>query len=127
MSLRVQAEKDLAHILENPKHFGWPLSVTDPEGNTNSDVIYGSSGDIGQVIDPELGVAVAGRKAYMSIRISTLQKQGLCIPVSIPEKDKKPWRIGISDVNGNTYCFYVIDSMPDRTIGMVTCEIGLYE
>lgn len=120
-------EQDLATILENPLDFGCPVVITDPDGNTNSSPIYGNCGDIGQVIDPELGVAVSGRRAYLTLRISTLTAQGLGIPVKIADKSKKPWRITFDDVNGQSHTFNVIDSAPDRTIGVVTCELGIYE
>ena len=127
MSLRQLAENDLSTIMENPLDFGWAVTIIDPDGVTNASPIYGNCGDIGQVIDPDLGVAVSGRKAYLTLRLSTLTTQGLGIPVKIADRTKKPWRVTFNDVNGASYTFNVIDSAPDRVLGVVTCEIGLYE
>jgi hypothetical protein len=127
MSLRSQAESDLAIVLENSADFGWPVVFTDPDGVSNVDPIYCASGDIGTTIDPNTGVPVSGRSAYLSVRRSTLTAAGLDMPTNVESKTSKPWRATFVDINGHAFTYKIISSMPDRTIGLITCELSIYD
>jgi hypothetical protein len=126
MSLRQQAEADLAFILEDSATgFGWPISVTDPTGLNRP--LTGSSNDISQVVDPETGQVVSGRSASIALRTSSIFAAGFnSLPVGIVDRDSKPWVISFDDINGNTHTFKVIQSNPDRTVGLVTCILEAY-
>ena len=125
MSLRELAEADLGVILgDNTAGFGWPITVTDPEDR--SAVLVGFTNDIGQLIDPDTGVAVSGRQASIALRMTSLLAAGLGLPKNIAAVDRKPWRIAFDDVVGETHRFKVIESMPDRALGVVTCLLELY-
>ena len=126
MNLRVRAEADLGRIMENSTTgFGWPITVTDPSGNTAN--LIGLSNDISQLIDPETGQAVSGRLATVALRISSLTEAGLGIPKNVSESQNKPWRVTFDDLQGNSYTFKVIDGNPDRGLGLVTCQLEYYE
>jgi len=129
MNLRKLAEQDLAVTLEdNVSGFGWPIKVTDPSGATNSAPLYGMSNDIGLVIDPDTGLAVSGRQATVTLRISSLVAAGLCgLPRAISSTTSKPWVMSFDDVNGNTHDFKVSSSMPDRGLGIVTVTLEFYK
>lgn len=125
MSLRTLAESDLAVTLEDREAgFGWPITVTDPDGLSGS--LTGSSTDIAQVIDPDTGEAVSGRLATVTIRMSSLFAQGLALPVGIADTTLKPWLVSFDDINGTAHTFKVVQSNPDRTLGQITCILGLY-
>jgi len=125
MGLRSVAEADLAFTLEDDVNgFAWPITVTDPAGTVGS--LTGASGDIGQLIDPDTGAAVSGRLAHVSLRIATLTAKGLAIPENITESSLKPWIVAFDDINGNSYTFKVMQSNPDRTLGLVTCVLEVY-
>lgn len=125
MGLRELAEQDLAATLEDSVGgFAWPITITDPDGNSGS--LTGSSTDIAQVIDPDTGEAVSGRLASIAVRISTLTAKGLGLPVGIADAGSKPWIVQFDDINGNPYTFKVTQSNPDRAIGLVTCILGVY-
>ena len=82
MGLRQLAESDLGKILEDSDTgFGWPITVTNPTGDSGT--LTGASGDISQIIDPDTGVAVSGRMAHVSLRISSLVAAGLPVPAGI--------------------------------------------
>ena len=100
MSLRQLAEADLGVILEDgATGFGWPITITDPAGNTGA--LTGFSDDIAQVIDPDTGMAVSGRLASVALRISSLVLEGLTLPRGIADAGSKPWVIEFDDINGN--------------------------
>jgi hypothetical protein len=127
MGLRAIAETDLGAILEDSVYgFGWPITVTDPDGNTAPDMI-GYSDDISQIIDPDTGEAVSGRLASAALRISSLNTAGLGLPQGIADTASKPWLIQFDDINGNAFTFKVSESNPDRALGMVICLLELYK
>jgi len=121
MGLREIAENDLGMILGDTNGFGWAIVIIDP-----SEVSYsrtGFSNDISQVIDPDTGQAVSGRRASVAIRISDLPE----LPVAIANTASKPWIVKFNDINGNNFTFKVIESNPDRALGVVTCLLEFYE
>ncbi len=126
MGLRATAEADLGVILEDSTcGFGWPITVTDPDGN--SAPLTGFSDDISQIIDPDTGEAVSGRLASAALRISSLTTAGLGLPQGIADTGSKPWLIQFDDINGNAFTFKVSESNPDRALGMVICLLELYK
>ena len=124
MSLRTLAEQDLTVTLEDAAGFGWPVTVTAPDGTSGA--LTGSSTDIAQVIDPDTGEAVSGRMAAVGLRISTLTTRGLGIPRGIADSASKPWLVTFDDINGNAYTFKVMKSNPDRALGLVVCILEAY-
>lgn len=128
MSLRQLAESDLGLILEDGvTGFGWPITITDPAGNSGTGPLTGFSDDIAQIIDPDTGQAVSGRLASVALRISSLTAAGLTLPRGIADAGSKPWVIQFDDINGNAFNFKVAQSNPDRALGLVTCLLELYE
>jgi hypothetical protein len=126
MNLRQLAESDLAITLEDSvSGFGWDITVTDPTFKTAD--ITGQSDDIAQLVDPDTGAAVSGRLASIGLRISTLDAKGLGLPKGISDPKKKPWVIKFNDINGKPYTFKVIQSNPDRALGVVTCLLEAYK
>lgn len=125
MGLRQLAESDLGAILEDSDTgFGWPITVTNPDGVSAS--MVGSSGDISQVIDPDTGLIVSGRLSHVSLRISSLIAAGLSVPAGIADASLTPWLVAFDDINGQPYTFKIVESNPDRTLGFVNCLLELY-
>jgi hypothetical protein len=126
MNLRLQAEADLGSIMEDTVGgFGWPITVTDPDGTVRP--LVGLSTDIAQVIDPDTGQVVSGRLVSVSIRIATLTAAGLALPRGESDRLKKPWLVTFDDINGNPYTFKVQSADPDRAIGLVVCILEVYK
>ena len=124
--LRDIAETDLATILEDGVFgFGWPVSVTDPSGTVGA--LTGYSTDISQLIDPDTGVAVSGRLASVALRMSSLTVAGLGLPQGIADAASKPWLVTFDDINGAAHTFKVVQSNPDRALGVVVCLLEAYE
>lgn len=124
MGLREIAESDLGKILEDPDYFGWDVSIIDPSGKTDS--LIGFSGDIGFMIDPDTGQSISGRYAEVNLRISTLFSKGFTLPRGISDPNSRPWVITFNDLYGNAHTFKVFRSMPDRTLGFITCVLEKY-
>lgn len=124
MNLRELAESDLSFILEDKVNgFGWDITITNPDG-VSTDGLVGNSNDISQVIDPDTGQAVSGRSASVALRISSLIDVGL--PKGIADTNLKPWIVTFDDINGNSFKFKVMQSNPDRTLGMITLLLEFY-
>ncbi len=125
MNLRVNAEADLAVILEDDVYGGaWPITVTNPL-NVNA-CLTGYSSDITQLVDPDTGQIVSGRLAVVALRIKSLDCVGLGIPEDVVDSTSKPWIIQFDDINGKPYKFKVSKSNPDRGSGVVTCILEAY-
>lgn len=104
--------------------FGWSISVTNPNGVTA--VLTGLSTDVHTSIDPETGVAVAGRRASVSLVRAHLATGGLGQPRGIGERNAKPWLVTFLDIDGASHVFKVVEALPDRTIGNVVCLLDAY-
>lgn len=126
MNLREQAELDLATTLEDSVNgFGVDLIITDP--NSVVAELCGQSGDVHFLVDPDTGQAVSGRVAHVAIRISSLKEKGLGIPQGSADKTGKPWRVAFKDLACNDQDFIILEARPDRTLGLVTCVVGVYK
>lgn len=128
MSLRNLAESDLATVLEDgATGFGWPITLTDPAGQSNADPIFGSSTDIEQMIDPDTGQLVNGRAASVAVRLSTLAGAGFSgVPRGVADSKSKPWLVTVDDIGGQSRTFKVRQSNPDRALGVVVCILEAY-
>jgi hypothetical protein len=126
MGLREQAAADARAILEDRDGgFGWPITLTDPDGEAQAFVGY--AGDIGHRIDPETGQTVVGRSATVSLSLEAITDAGMTVPRGIADSSKKPWLVAFEDIGGAPHTFKVVDAMPDRTVGVVVLHLELYK
>ena len=126
MGLRETAESDLGGILEDSvTGFGWAIAVTSPALVTVN--LTGFSDDISQVIDPETGGVVSGRLITASLRMSSLNAAFSELPVGINGKASKPWLFEFLDIAGVSAKFKVVQSNPDRALGIVSFILELYK
>jgi len=123
MSLRQVAGEDLIKIIGGG--FGWNITITNPAGI--SAAVTGFANDIAQSIDPDTGLIVSGRIITVALSLKSLEDAGFtALPEGISEATQKPWLIDFADIRGNLHNFAVIGSHPDRALGLVTCELELY-
>ena len=125
MSLRETAAADNRRIIEDVDGFGWPITITNPSGDTVN--MTGLSNDIAQVIDPQTGQALSGRLASVALSIATLEQSGFAIPVGVADSSSKPWVVVFNDINGHEHTFKVIEANPDRALGCVVCTLEAYK
>ncbi len=127
MSLRRQAELDLAFIIEDPiGGFGWTVVLERP-GNGASIQLIAFSNDISQMIDPDTGQIVSGRLATVVFRTSSIAAQGFEIPVGVSDPTKQPWSVRFSDIADKSYRFKIKETNPDRALGLLVCILEAYE
>jgi len=125
MGLRDQASLDAQTFLNDEEGFGWPVTVTDPDGVIVA--LTGYSNDVAETIDPETGIAVSGRVASVALSLLDLATAGLGIPRSIADSDSAPWVVSFADILGSAHTFKISDANPDRAIGVVTCRLEVYQ
>lgn len=126
MNLNEQAAVDLKSIVEDTTGgFGWPVTVTDPDGQTADLAAYTT--DVMESIDVQTGTPVVGRFAHAMIPIASLREAGLGVPVGVADGSSKPWVVTFNDVQGNAYRFKVSEAMQDRKIGAVVCVLEAYK
>lgn len=124
MSLRELAAADAQSIVQNSEEFGWPLTVTSPNGE--SAALVGLSTDIGLTIDPETGTAVSGRQASVVLSIASLTEASLGLPRGMADSGGKPWLVRFADLQGQAQTFKVARTMVDRAVGLVSCILEAY-
>lgn len=122
MGLRAQAAADTRAIIENADDFGWPITVEDPNGFKAT--ITGFAAEIGQLIDPGTGGAIAGRAAHVTLTLASLTEAGFSgYPVQKRHKSERPWIIRFNTIAGKPRAYAVADSRPDHTVGVVVCML----
>jgi hypothetical protein len=138
MGLREQAALDSQSILEDDSGFAWPFTLTSPLGVVS--LLKGFTTDIGTTIDPETGVAVAGRKASVAVSLRTLTEplnavlvDGVLVggpivgvPVAVADRDKKPWVVTFANIAGVMSSFKIVEVLPDSAVGVVVLLLELY-
>ena len=127
--IRAIAEADLANTLEDGDFgFGWPIILTAPDGFVSPEPLMGQQGDISQAIDPDTGQLVAGRQAHVGLRISSITEASYPgLPKNIETPSSKPWRVTFDDLQGNTRTFKISEANPDRTLGIIMCQLEVWE
>lgn len=127
MGLREVAAADNRAILEDSAGgFGWPITLTDPSGKVAS--VVGNSGDIAQVIDPQTGMAITGRVAHVAIAMASILAAGFTdLPRAVAEESRRPWVVTFNDIGGTEHTFKVLEALPDRTIGLITCTLEAFD
>ena len=115
MSLITRNEEFLERSLEDSEAFGWGFTLTNPLGE--SQTITGQARHINMLIDMDTGADVQQEQASIVPRLST-------ITIGEPKKD---WLVTVKDTAGNEYACYVVESIPDRTMGIIVLKLGLLE
>ena len=127
MSLRDQAEADLAVTLEPPGDFGTPFTLTQPDGFESATQLFGAANDIGQLIDPDTGQGVSGRHATLTARISTLANAGYTsLPEGIADSSSDPWIVEFAGLATGAQKYKVKETRPDRGLPVVTMVLEFW-
>ena len=128
MGLRAQAELDLAQTLESETDWGVEFTLTDPTGFTGTAALFGASGDIGRLVDPDTGQGVTGRHATLLVRIASLQAAGFgLLPEDISDGAARPWLVSFLGVSTPSQLYKVKQAHPDRTLGVVSLVLTFYQ
>jgi hypothetical protein len=121
MGLREEAAVDCQLILEDASSgFGWPFTLTSPLGVVTAHV--GFTTDVGQTIDPETGIAVAGRRASVAVSLRSVT----ALPTAVADETVKPWLVTFASIQGVAATWKVVEVLPDRAIGLVVLLLEAY-
>lgn len=115
MNLIQRSEEFLERSLEDSEAFGWEFTLENPAGQTQT--LTGQARYINMAIDMDTGQDVQQEQASITARLST-------ITIGEPQKN---WKVTVTDTGGNSYNFYVVMAMPDRTLGIIVLKLGLLE
>ena len=122
MSILALAESDLGLTLESPEDYGRSISLEDPSGNTAT--LDGQYGDIGQIMSLLEGeIPVGAFKQHIVLRISSIVAAGLDRPEAVQDTNKNPWKINVTDINGDTKQYKFMMTFPDNTLGVVAGQL----
>lgn len=125
MSLREQAAADLRGILTDASGFGWPITLVSPAGARVA--LTGLSTDVYEMIDPETGQAVTGRRASIALPMLALDEAGIDLPHGVAQKTARPFVAEFADIRGAAHSFKVREAKPDRALGVVVCILEAYK
>ena len=112
MSLIERSEALLARSLEDENLWGWPIKLTNLAGDSQN--VSGQARNISMLIDMESGTEVQQEQSSVTVRLSSVE---IGDPV-------KGWRAEVTDTSGNLCKTYVVESFPDRTMGIVVLKLG---
>ncbi|MBL9108083.1 MAG: hypothetical protein JNM74_02385 [Myxococcales bacterium] len=125
MSLRQQARADALRILEDLAGFGWQITVTTPNGVELE--MVGRSTDVAMALETETGQLVSTRRASVALATQRFDEAGTGLPSNVVDKGLKPWLVRFADIGGTPHVFKVSQTHPDRTVGVIVCELEVYK
>lgn len=124
MSLRQRAQRDIARITTNKSHFGWPVVISYKGKEYQADCF---SNNIGQTFDSDTGTVVSGQTATASISVIELQNKNIPEPVAVYNENRDPYLVSFNDGLGRDFLFKVVDTYPDRTLGLIVCILERFK
>jgi hypothetical protein len=117
---------DVRAFMTDSSAFGLSIVVTSP-GGTSVDMT-GYAREIGQTIEPETGQAVAGMRASIDLPLADFRAAfgSSSLPVHVASAAGAPWRVSFDDAGGVNRAYKVVDTMPDLSLGVITCTLETY-
>jgi hypothetical protein len=125
VNLRDLAALDhIAILTDGDGGFGWPIIVTSPNGQIASTT--GFTSDVGEVVDPQTGLEVLGRRVTVQVLPAPLVAAGLGVPTAISDSKSKPWLMRFADASGRGRTYKVMTVAPDGVLGSIRCGLEAY-
>jgi hypothetical protein len=124
VSLRDLAASDHAAIVTDLSAFALPITVTNPAGV--SAIVAGQASDVGEVVDPQTGLGVLGRRVTVQILPAPLALLGMGAVVGVADGAQKPWLVRFADIHGAVLTFKVVEVLPDRVLGSLRLLVEGY-
>lgn len=117
----IDAVADAKAILENSvSGFGQSVVLTSPAGVAAT--LTGKATDVSESIDPETGLAVAGRRASVALSLLSLP----VLPEAVHEPERRPWLVSFVGASGVAATWKVAEVRPDRRVGVVVLILEGY-
>jgi hypothetical protein len=125
VSLRELAALDHAAILgDTSQGFAIPLVITSPAGVQIA--LAGFASDVGEIVDPESGLQVTGRRATVSFVQDPITQAGLGAVTAVAEENRRPWLVSFADAHGIVRTYKVIEVLPENDLGSLRCALEGY-
>jgi hypothetical protein len=125
VTLLDQAREDCRSFVGSDSDFGVDVLVTAPD--QSSATLTGLVNDVGAAIDPETGLPVAVRVASVTLEFQATRAALGALPQGVHDAAAKPWTVAFDDAEGVTHTWKVVRTMPDRVMGVVVCQLELYD
>lgn len=119
-----QARLDLRSFIADGSGFGVDLIISTPDGITTAEV-RGLASSHNLNVDPETGLFVNTKNIHFSVSESELSDLGYPVRVN-NEVAIKDHLITFDDSAGITRTFKIDETMPDETLGLIVCILGVY-
>lgn len=116
MSILSESRLDFAIISQDTDGFAEEVVLTSPTGQSATIACVWT--DVGVGLDPESGQTVSAKAASVSISDDALTEAGIGIPVSVQEKNKKPWKITVTNIDGTSTAYKITEPRRDRRLGV---------
>lgn len=123
MGLRDIAASDVIEIIHDTETGGDEITITSPAGV--SETFNALANDIHFAIDPETGMTVTGRQCSATVLSSDLSDAGFSSIKGVPDSSR-PWVVTMTDINGVSSTFKVVESHPDNTMGLMILILSEY-
>lgn len=119
-----QARLDIREFIIGGSGFGVDLVISTPDGLTTADV-RGLASSHNLNVDPETGLFVNSKNIHFSVPEAELTDLGYPVRVN-NEVAIKGHLITFSDSAGISRTFKIDETMPDETLGLIVCVLGVY-
>lgn len=117
-----RARKDMVNIINN-SGFGIDCEIIPPIGDSISINALFTSHNNSVSTD---GISVNAKNIHISIAESDLIANGYTVRNINGEVDLRNHRISCKDSTGDIKNFIITETMPDETLGLIVCILGLY-
>jgi hypothetical protein len=111
-NLRAISERYLEKTLENPKRFGTPYTLIDPQDALHE--VTGTVGDISVLLNPSTGETIQGRTITAT-----------CLMKRLPVPPCRGWRAQLPELSGKIQELFIQGVAPDYTAGLYYFTMGL--
>jgi hypothetical protein len=119
--LRDDAAAFTREILEDDDGFSQAIDVWNPAGEKLS--LKGFAKYVGQTLDPGTGLLVSGMASSVTLPLGALVDGGFEMPMGELDQRKAVWVVEFANADGKAMRFKVKQTHPDRTLGVVVCQL----
>lgn len=126
MNIRDLAALDHAAIVTDVAGgFAIPILVTNPEGVELA--MAGFTTDVGEVVDPQSGMLIDGRRVSVQILTAPLIAAGMGEPRAVSDGSRKPWLVRFANVHGEQRTYKIFEVKPEDVLGSHKCLLEAWE
>lgn len=122
MSIFAEAMEVMTEFINDE---GQDVTIIHPSGTENTFKCLAN--DIHLVIDPLTSEAITGRQSTISVSLTDLTTVGFEDIGAVSFSDLKPWVVKLADSVGVERTFKIMETYPDKTLGVSVLFLENYE